>query len=220
MLWHEEQLHHLLANYGLWGLALIIGLESIGLPLPGEAALIVASVYVGTHHHSVTMVIIAAAAGAIVGDNIGYWLGHRFGFNFLHRYGARFGATENRVKLGQYLFRLHGAKVVFFGRFIAVLRVLAAFLAGVNRLPWPTFFLANVAGAIVWASSVGLAASTFGESFLIVSRPVAVVLLLIATIVVVAATIYLRRNEATLLDKAERAIPESVDQADRLGSGP
>jgi membrane protein DedA with SNARE-associated domain len=118
---------HLIAPYGYWTVGGIIALESMGLPLPGEATLVAAAVYAATTHHlNIWLVIAAAATGAIVGDNIGYWIGREIGYPLLLRYGHYVYLTEARIKLGQYLFFRHGGKIVFFGRFVAVLRALAA----------------------------------------------------------------------------------------------
>ena len=148
----SHALHHFLADYGYWALALLIGLESMGIPLPGETVLIMASVHAGDRGGNIAAVITAAVAGAVIGDNLGYLLGRQLGFRFLLLYGRQLGFSDARIKLGQYLFMRHGAKVVFFGRFVAILRCLAAFLAGVNQMPWPRFLLANAAGAVAWAS--------------------------------------------------------------------
>jgi membrane protein DedA with SNARE-associated domain len=154
----------LLMKYGSFAVAGVVCLESMGLPLPGEAILIAAAIYAGkTGDLNIVEVIAAAAAGAIVGDNIGYWIGREIGFRLLVRYGGYVGLTEPRIKVGQYLFQRHGGKIVFFGRFVALLRVLAALLAGVNRMSWPRFFFFNAAGAILWATVFGLGAYTFGE---------------------------------------------------------
>ncbi len=158
-----DNLQDLVTNYGYWTVAGVIGLESMGVPLPGETVLIVASIYASAHDGNISLVIAAAAAGAIIGDNIGYLIGREFSYRLLLRYGCYLGLTEARVKLGQYLFFEHGTKVVFFGWFVAVLRVLATFLVGVNRLAWPRFLIANAAGGILWASVVGMAAYTFGK---------------------------------------------------------
>ena len=159
-----HDLHHFLGEYGYWALALLIGLESMGLPLPGETVLVIASVHAANRQDgNIAAVIAAASAGAIIGDNIGYVLGRELGFRFLLRFGRYVGETDARIKLGQYLFMRHGAKVVFFGRFVAILRCLAAFLA-VNQMPWARFLLANAAGAVVWASVIGLGAFLFRHS--------------------------------------------------------
>ena len=156
-------LHHFLSDYGYWALAITIGLEAMGLPLPGETILVMASLHAGHRGESIAPVIAAAVAGAIIGDNIGYYLGRELGFRFLLRFGRYVGITDSRIKLGQYLFMRRGAKVVFFGRFVAILRCLAAFLAGVNQLQWPRFLVANAAGAVVWATIFALGAYFFGR---------------------------------------------------------
>src|SRR5437016_2109255 len=112
----------------------------MGLPLPGETILLLGALYAGTHADlSIWGVIAAAATGAVLGDNVGYWLVREFGYLLLLRFGRHVGLSDARIKLGQYLFLRHGGKVVFFGRFIAVLRILAAVLAGVNRMEWRGF---------------------------------------------------------------------------------
>lgn len=115
--------------------------------LPGESTLIAAALYGGvTHHLNIVFVVVAAATGAIVGDNIGFLIGRDIGFRLLVRYGQYIHMTPARIKLGQYLFLRHGGKVVFVGRFVAILRALAAFLAGANRMTWPRFLVFNAAG--------------------------------------------------------------------------
>jgi membrane protein DedA with SNARE-associated domain len=204
----EEFLKHLISQYGYWTIALLIGVESMGVPLPGEAALLLASMYAGTHHHlNIWAVIGSAAAGAIIGDNIGYALGRTFGYALLLRFGSYIGASEKRIKLGQYLFMRHGGKVVFFGRFITVLRMFAAFLAGVNRMDWRRFLLANAAGGIIWSGAYGLAAYLFGAAVLHVRGPLGIALLVIGLIAVILLFHYVRGHEAALEEEAERALP-------------
>jgi membrane protein DedA with SNARE-associated domain len=200
-------LHQLLAEYGYFGLAFLIGLESIGIPLPGETILIIASVHAGHRGDSIAAVIAAATAGAIIGDNIGYVLGRWLGFRFLLRMQGYLGLSDGRIKLGQYLFMRYGTLVVFFGRFVAILRCLAAFLAGVNQLAWSRFLVANAAGAIVWASTFGLGAYYFGREFTRVLGPFTLVGFALATITLVLGYIYLSRHQAELEAKAELALP-------------
>src|SRR5258706_8209214 len=152
-----NNLTNFLSAYGYWAVLAFVAIESTGIPFPGETMLIFASVYAGrTHRLSIFLVIAAAAGGAILGDNIGFWVGREGGYRLLRRYGRYIRLDERKLKLGQYLFRKHGGKVVFFGRFIAVLRAWAAFLAGVNRMPWPDFLFFNAAGGITWATIYGL----------------------------------------------------------------
>src|SRR5437870_781930 len=136
----------------------------MGIPLPGETILVLAAVYAAADPTlNIWIVIGAAAVGSIIGDNAGYWIGKRYAYALLTQYGRHIGMSVARIKLGQYLFRQHGGKVVFFGRFVALLRILAAFLAGVNRMPWRDFLVANAAGAVLWASIFGMGAYYFGK---------------------------------------------------------
>ncbi|CAA2138573.1 DedA family protein [Hyphomicrobium sp. ghe19] len=201
------ELHHLFETYGIWTVAIIVGLESLGIPLPGEAVLIIASIYAATHDGNIAMVIAAATIGAIVGDNIGYLIGREFGYPLVLKFGSYLGLTEGRIKLGQFLFQKHGGKVVFFGRFFAVLRFLAALLAGINRLAWPRFLVANALGGLVWASIVGLSAYTLGRSIHEVQGPLGVVAIVIAIGIMLAIFIYLKRHEAELQAEAEASLP-------------
>ena len=135
----------------LRGRLAFVAIESLGVPFPGETALITASVYAGTTHH-----IAAAAAGAILGDNLGFGLGHWAGTRLLRRYGSYVRLTERRARLARYLFVRHGGKIVFFGRVITGLRTWAAFLAGTNRMPWRRFLIFNTSGGIFWSLVYGL----------------------------------------------------------------
>jgi membrane protein DedA with SNARE-associated domain len=132
-------------------------LESAGVPLPGETILVSASIYASTLRGlDIRFVIAAAAAGAIVGDNIGFWVGRTFGQRLLTRRGYLIGLDERKLKLGQYLFMRHGGKIVFFGRFVALLRTLAAILAGVNRFSPLRFFVLNWAAILSAKVSIAL----------------------------------------------------------------
>lgn len=198
----------LLARYGYLAIATIIMLESMGVPLPGETTLVTASVYAGTSHNlNIWLVVLSAVAGAVIGDNIGYWVGEKLGYRLLLHYGPRIGITDRQIKLGQYLFIRHGAKVVFFGRFVAVLRVLAAFLAGVNCMHWSKFFIANLTGAILWAALFGFGAFALGHSIHRLTGPVGIAALGIGLAVIAAALAFAKRHEERLTAEAERALP-------------
>jgi membrane protein DedA with SNARE-associated domain len=201
-------LPHLIATYGYWVVGGIIALESMGLPLPGEATLIAAAVYAGkTHQLNIWLVITAAAAGAMLGDNLGFWVGREIGYRLLLRYGRYVRLTEPRIKLGQYLFREHGGKIVFFGRFVAVLRALAALLAGANDMDWPRFLVFNAAGAITWAALYGGAAYYFGHELVHVTKAAAFGLTIVAAIAIGVMLFIVHRREAELGQIAERALP-------------
>jgi membrane protein DedA with SNARE-associated domain len=203
-----DSLQQLISTYGYWAVAVSAAVESIGIPFPAETTLVLAALYAGTHHDlSISGVIATAAAGAIAGDNVGYWVGREFGYRLLLRYGPTLGLSHRRIKLGIFLFQRYGWEVVFFGRFVAILRALAACLAGVNRMPWRTFVVANAAGGIVWASCFGTGAYLFGRALLDLSNFLAAALLIIALALVVATTLFVRTHEAELQAQAERAFP-------------
>src|SRR5438128_7679189 len=127
--------------------------------------LLVAAIYAGTTHQLfIPLVIVAAATGAILGDNLGFWVGREGGYRLLRRFGRYLRMEERRLKLGQYLFMKYGGKVVFFGRFVAVLRAWAAFLAGTNRMSWPRFLLFNALGGIMWATLYGMGGYLLGKN--------------------------------------------------------
>jgi membrane protein DedA with SNARE-associated domain len=202
--------HHLegyLSAYGHFAVFGIVGLESAGVPLPGETILVAAAILAGQGKLHLWGVIGAAAAGAILGDNCGYWVGREFGFPIAYRYGRYIKLDERRLKLGQYLFLRQGGKVVFFGRFVAILRTWAAFLAGVNHFNWERFFLFNAAGGIVWASIFGVGGYVLGRAFEVYAKPVGVALLVVAVIAVLAGARFVRHHEQQLEEEAERAFP-------------
>src|SRR6266852_2756685 len=123
----------LLSTYGYGAVLLFITIESTGIPFPGETMLLIAAIAAGTTHQlAIAWVIVAAASGAILGDNLGFWVGREGGYRLLRRFGRYLHVEERRLKLGQYLFMKYGGIVVFFGRYVAVLRAWAAFLAGTN----------------------------------------------------------------------------------------
>jgi membrane-associated protein len=156
----------LLLDYGLFILFGLIAMESAGVPLPGETALITAAVLTerGDLHHSLVTVIVVAAAAAIVGDNIGYWLGRKGGRALLRRIPIVRDHFERVLPRSERFFRRHGAKTVFIGRFIAFLRVTAAWLAGISHMPWWRFLVWNAAGGIVWATVFAVAAYQLGRA--------------------------------------------------------
>ena len=203
-----QTLTHLLATYGYWAVFLFVAIESTGIPFPGEAMLLTAAIYAGTTHHlQIAFVIAAAAAGAI----LGFWVGREGGYRLLRRYGHLVRLDERKLKLGHYLFQRHGGKVVFFGRFVAVLRALAAFLAGANRMPWDRFLLANATGGILWATVYGLGGYLFGNTIHQLAGPVRWGTLGVAVLGAVALAIAFHRNEARLAAAAERAFPGPLD---------
>jgi membrane protein DedA with SNARE-associated domain len=172
----------------------IIGLESLGIPLPGEIALVSAALLASRHTLDINPVGVAAAAitGAIVGDTIGYSIGRRFGMGLFERLGKRFPKHfgPGHVALARQLFSRWGVWAVFFGRFIALLRIFAGPLAGALKMRYPHFLAANASGALFWAGGttavvyyLGLAAEKWLSRFSWVALLVAVVIGVIVTMV-------------------------------------
>lgn len=206
-----RQLDHLLADWGYLVVFAFVAIESLGVPFPGETALITAAIYAATTHHlGIVGVIAAAACGAIIGDNAGYGLGRWAGWRLATRYGRYVRLTERRLRLGRYVFMRHGGKVVFFGRFITGLRTWAAFLAGTNRMSWRRFLAFNASGGVVWALAYGLGYFYLGHALATASTTVDVALGVLAGVWILASAIYLRRHERRLQGEADRALPGPI----------
>ena len=155
---------HLVQVFGYPLLFLIVMSESGGLPVPGETGLITAAVLASQGKLKIELVIALAAAGAIVGDNIGYLIGRKGGRWLLERPGPFHKQRLQVLAIGQPFFDRHGSKAVFFGRFVLGLRVWASWLAGATHMHWRSFVLWNALGGIVWASTIGLIAYFLGHS--------------------------------------------------------
>jgi undecaprenyl-diphosphatase len=183
-------IHHLLETYGYLAVLVLVGLESLGLPLPGETALLTASAYAATGHLSIVGVVGAAVIGAVLGDAGAYWIGRTGGLALVRRYGRLLRLDDAKLERAQGFYRRHGGKTVFFGRFVSLLRILAALLAGVTRMPYGRFTLYNVAGGICWATLFGALGYSFGRELPALQRTVgqvgALLGLLVALLVVVA----------------------------------
>jgi membrane-associated protein len=171
---------------------LVMG-ESSGVPIPGETALITAAVLASRGKLQVEWVIAVAAAGAIVGDNIGYEIGRKGGRWLLERPG-RFERQRHEVlDTGEPFFQRHGPKAVFFGRFVLGLRVWASWLAGATRMRWRSFFLWNALGGISWATAIGLLAYFLGSSAGNAIETFGIYGLIAAVIAVIGAVVLHRR---------------------------
>jgi membrane protein DedA with SNARE-associated domain len=162
--WHSVVTHFVTHN-GLPILFLVIMIESFGIPLPGETALIFFGVLASQGNYNVVWVVVVAAAAAIVGDNLGYWLIGRLGGRALFRRWKWLSRYADRVlPRAEKLMERHGGKTVFFGRFITVLRYTAAWIAGLGRMEWWRFLFWNAVGGICWATLVGLVAFYGGKA--------------------------------------------------------
>jgi membrane protein DedA with SNARE-associated domain len=154
----------LVHHYGLIALFVLVLLESGGLPVPGETALIAAAIFATEGRLEIWQVIAVAALAAIIGDNLGYWIGRTGGRGLLERFGLFSRWSERWLPWSERFFQRHGAKTVFIGRFFSVLRVTAAWMAGVAHMPWGRFLLWNAAGGICWALLIGLVAYYAGQA--------------------------------------------------------
>ncbi|HLJ04642.1 MAG TPA: DedA family protein [Acetobacteraceae bacterium] len=203
-------LHHvliqLLHEYGNIVLGVVVGLECVGLPLPGETLLIAASIIAGTTQHlNIVMVVISAALGAIIGQLGGYWIGWSVGFRLLRRYGRYIGLNDRRMAYGRALFRKHGEKVVVVSRFVVLLRTLAGLLAGANHMPFGRFMVANVAGSVAWSTLYGVGAYMLGHAAKDVAGPVAIGFSALLLLALGGTALYVRRREHRLLSAPMRA---------------
>jgi membrane protein DedA with SNARE-associated domain len=201
-----DTVQHLIAHYGYAAIFLVVMMESTGIPMPGETILISAAALAGTKHALDIRGVIAAAAagGAIVGDNIGFWVGREFGEPLLEKWGYLVGLDARKRLLGRYLFARHGGSIVFFGRFVALLRAFAAVLAGANNLaPW-RFFVFNALGGIVWATVFGLGGYLLGAGIHRIAGPVGWAMLIVALAAALVFWRYFKHHEEALLLEVER----------------
>ena len=205
-------IHHFIETYGYWAVFGFVAIESLGIPLPGETALIAAATYAGaTHRLTVWVIFVVGAAAAIIGDTAGYWIGDKGGYRLLRRYGHYVRFDEPKIKVARYLFARHGGKVVFFGRFVSVLRTYAAFLAGTTRMRYRRFLAFNAAGGVTWAAAYTFLAYFAGNLITRFSTPVNIALGVVAVVAVVATILVLRRRMAAMTAVAEEAFPGPLE---------
>jgi membrane protein DedA with SNARE-associated domain len=205
----SDALISLIPICGPWIIFGIVAIESAGVPLPGETTLVASALFsAATGEINIVAVVLAAAAGAIVGDGVGYVIGRRLGLPFLRRYGRHIRLDDDRLLIGRYLFFQYGNAVVFFGRFIAVLRMFAALLAGANSMPAARFFFFNITGGVCWACLFGFGAYALGAEIYRISGTLSVISLGLFIAAGYALSIFIRRNEVTLRRRAEVALSE------------
>ena len=183
----------LFARYGYFVVFFGVLLENAGVPVPGETILLAGAALARFGHLSLPNVIVIAIIGAVLGDNIGFYIGRRGGRLLLERRGWIFGLTPGRLAQFDTFFNLHGAKTVFIARFVTGLRVVGAVLAGASTLPWGRFFVFNVAGAIAWATTFGFVGYALGYSWDTIERWIGHLgLALLVVIAAVAAVVFVR----------------------------
>jgi membrane protein DedA with SNARE-associated domain/membrane-associated phospholipid phosphatase len=197
-------MHHtiagLSASHGYLILFLLVGLESLGVPLPGETALLSAAALAGQRQLAIAWVIAIASAAAILGDNGGYWIGRTGGLALVRRHGRLLHLDEQKIERVRGYFARHGGKTVFTGRFIALLRTWAAFFAGAGRMPYPRFLLYNALGGMLWAGLFGTLGFLFGRHLTALEHAVGRVSLVLLAVAVIGGGIVLlwRRHHLSL----------------------
>jgi len=202
----QDRIVDILSAYGYWALFLVVALECGGLPLPGETLLIGGAIYAGeTGGLRIEQLILAAAAGAVIGGVAGYGVGRAYGAPFLERHGRWFGLSAKRLTLARYLFMRWGAWIVLFGRFVTLLRIWVGVLAGANRFDARKFLLCNAIGGGAWALAVGMGAYALTTAFRRVEGPFALWSLIGLLYALFCAWVYVRRHEARLLREANAA---------------
>ncbi len=195
-----ETLTNLMARWGYWIVFFGVMLENAGIPVPGETILLAAGFFASRGYFSIAAVMGIAAAGAIVGDNCGYWIGRKLGRNLLLRYGKYLLLTENRFRSMERFFEGHGDKMVISARFITGFRVFTALFAGASHMVWPRFLLFNALGAILWSVAMGLLGFFFGHSWALLERWIkgsGIVLAALAILAFGIIAILRRRNQST-----------------------
>lgn len=201
---------NLLESYGYIFLFIVVGAESMGIPVPGETVLVSAAAYAALGHLDIYTVVLTAAAAAILGDTGGYWIGHRGGVAAIHRWGRMLHINESHIALAHKFFERHGGKTVFIGRFVAILRTWAAVLAGVARMPYRTFLFYNATGGILWAGLFGTLGYIFGRNLpkldhLIGQASLAVVLLVALVVILIIAMRWFRANTDNIAESSSTA---------------
>jgi membrane protein DedA with SNARE-associated domain len=201
-------LDHLLHSYGYAAVFAFVAIESLGVPFPGESMVIAAALYAGlTHHLAVLWIFACAALGAIVGDNIGFAIGWYLGFALLRRFGPRVRINEGKLKVGKLIFDRYGGRVVFFGRFVSILRTYAAFLAGTTRMSYRRFLLFNAAGGILWSALYAFGFYYAGAALKKASGPFNIAAGSIAALAVIGFIFWLRGHERRLEAEAQEVYP-------------
>jgi membrane protein DedA with SNARE-associated domain len=197
------------AHYGYWVVFFGVMLENAGVPVPGETILLAAGFFAAQGQFNLWAVMAIAAFGAVLGDNTGYLIGREVGRATLERYGRYAGLTHGRIAHMDRFFTVHGNKTILVARFITGLRVFAALLAGSSRMPWRTFAIYNMLGAVLWSVAITLAGFFFGRSWDVLEhwiKGAGLILLGLAVVVVVTMIVMRRRKrraEEELEAKAE-----------------
>lgn len=209
MTFFGNTINHFIASWGYIAVFGVVALEGFGFFfLPGETTLISAALVAGaTGRLSLILVLLAAFCGAVLGDNFSFWIGHRFGFPLLRRYGPYVGLREKRLKFVQYLFLRYGRPIVFVGRFVILLRSWEAFMAGADAMAWRCFAPTNASAILIWALTWGGGAWWIGKASTSLLRWVGIGIFLIVSVTLVAGGVYFHYHEDELERRADAALP-------------
>jgi membrane protein DedA with SNARE-associated domain len=215
-------LEHVVVTWGYWAVLVAVMIESMGVPFPGETALLAAAVYAGTGGTlDIVLVIVAASAGAILGDNVGYLLGRFGGYPLAWRFLRFFHVKPGALEAAQDYFARHGDKTVFIGRFIALLRVTVAFMAGVTWMPWRRFLIWNALGGIAWATLYGVLGYILGRNLPLLGEIVSVIGIggtILAVVAIGGVIFFWRRHRQTALPRDVIANDPFADTEPRLST--
>ena len=200
----SDHLSHLVAHFGYIANFVAILVASAGIPIPAGELLIAAAIYAAhTHRLLLPVLILVGSAGAFVGGLMGYALGRVLGAAALERYGRFLGLNAAKVRLGRYLFQVHGGKIVFFLRFVALVGPFGGVLAGANRMALGRFLVFNALGAVAWTLVFGAGGYLFGAMFEAVGRTAGIAAVVVTLALIVAVGIYIHRRGAELQAKAD-----------------
>jgi len=198
-------LEHLIHTYGYVAVFIVIALENVGLPVPGETILVSSAIFAAETHELNILAIVAVAIAACIAGSVGGFAIGRWGeHHFLHKVGPHVHLTEADLRLGHYLFGRYGAAVVLFARYVAVLRSLASLLAGANRMDSHRFVIFTSLGAAAWAATYGFGAYALGRRLAELSARAAVPVVAIVVALVIAAIWFVHHNRARLQREADR----------------
>ena len=211
----------LLHTYTYPGVLALVMLESLGIPLPGEIALVTAAAYAGVAHNvSISGVILMAAIGATVGGILGYWIGIKGGLPLLARYGGYIGVRRSHIAKAHSFFENNGAKTILFGRFVAVLRTWAAVIAGAACMSFKQFVAYNTLGSIVWSIVFGLLGYYFGRDLPVLERYIsrASLGILVAVLVGIVAWLIIKRRRGSAQPPSTSDTPAGENVSREIGA--
>jgi membrane protein DedA with SNARE-associated domain len=192
---------HISSDIGYIATFGLIAIETMGVPVPGETALIASALAAHNGELDIVLLIVLAASAAIIGDNVGFAIGRKYGRRVFVKPGPMHRQRLALLDVGEPFFAKHGPKAVFLGRWVAGLRIASAWLAGMNKMSWPTFLFWNALGGIVWATAVGLGAYYAGHAFEDAIGTIGIAGAVVVGVVIVAFFYWRHRKHKRELDE-------------------